>query len=159
MTFKLLKKVYDKDVMSRPQVFEWHKRFKSGRQEAEDDPKSGRPSTAMTDENIIRVKQLVQSDRRLTVQKIADELGLNRESVQTILLHDLGMRKMCVKLVPKILSGDQKQHRVNFCKGMLERKKDDLNILYQVITGDETWVFQYDPKMKTEHAVKDLKIT
>ena len=30
--FKLLKEVYGKDVMSRPRVFEWHKRFKSGRE-------------------------------------------------------------------------------------------------------------------------------
>ena len=78
--FKLLKEVYGKNVMSNPRVFEWHKRFKSGRQEMEDDPRSGRPSTAKTDENI-RVKQLVRSDRRSTVRMIADELVLNRESV------------------------------------------------------------------------------
>ena len=58
---------------------------------SEDDPWSEQPSTAMTDENIIRVKQLVQSNRRLTIRMIAHELDLNRESVQTILLPDLGM--------------------------------------------------------------------
>ena len=36
--FTLLKEVYGKDVMSRPRVFKWHKRFKSGREEVEDDP-------------------------------------------------------------------------------------------------------------------------
>ena len=61
--FKLLKEIYGKDVMSRPPVFGWHKRFKSGREEVENDPESGRPSTATTDENIIRAKQLVRSDR------------------------------------------------------------------------------------------------
>ena len=65
--FELLKEVYGKDAMSRSRVFEWHKHFKSGCEEVEDDPRSGRPSTATTDENIIRVKQLVQSDHRLTV--------------------------------------------------------------------------------------------
>ena len=39
--FKLLTEVYYEDVMSRPRVFEWHKRFKSGREEVEDDPRSG----------------------------------------------------------------------------------------------------------------------
>ena len=43
--FKLLTEVYGEDVKSRPRVFEWHKRFKSGREEVEDDPRSGRPST------------------------------------------------------------------------------------------------------------------
>ena len=81
---------------------------------------------------------------------IADKLGLNRESVRTILLHDLGIQKVCAKLVPKILSEDQKQRRVNFCKGMLEKIRDDPDILYQVITGDGTWVFQYNPETKRQ---------
>ena len=136
--------------MLRPRVFEWHKRFKSGREEVEDDPRSGRPSTTKTDKNIVRVKQTVRSDRRLTIRMIADNLDLNRESVRNILLHDLWMRKVCAKLVPKILSEDQKQRRVDFCKDMLEKIRDDPNILYQVITGDETWVFQYDPETKRQ---------
>ena len=74
--------------------------------QVEDDPKMGRPSMR-TSENITRVKLLVQSDRMLTVQIISHELSLSRESVQTILLHDLGMQKMCTKIVPKILSEDQ----------------------------------------------------
>ena len=77
----------------------------------------------------MRVKQLVQSDCRLTVRMIADELGLNIESVRTILQHDLGMRKVCGNLVPKILSEDQKQRRVNFCTDMLEKKRDDPDII------------------------------
>ena len=69
------KEVYGKDVMSRPGVFEWRKRFKSGREEVKNDPKSGRPSTTKTDVNILRVKQLVRSDRRLTVRMITYELA------------------------------------------------------------------------------------
>ena len=136
--FKLLKKVYGKDVMSRTQIFEWHKRFEKGREEVENDPKTERPFTTRTYENITRVKQLVRSDRRLTVRMISDELSLNRESVRTILLHDLGMQKVCAKMVSKILSEDQKQNRVKFCEDMLEKIKDDLDILRQIITGDET---------------------
>ena len=56
--FILLTEVYGEDVMSRPKVFEWHKRFKSGREEVEDDPRSGRPFTTKTDKNIVRVKQM-----------------------------------------------------------------------------------------------------
>ena len=97
-----------------------------------------------------RVKQLVQSDHRLTVWMISDELNLNRESVQMILLHDLGMENMCAKIVPKILSKDQKQNQVKFCEDMLEKIKDDLDILRQIITGDETWVFQYNPERKRQ---------
>ena len=148
--FKLLKEVYGEDVISRTQIFKWHKHFEKGREEVEDDPKTGRPSTTRTDKNIIRVKQLVRSDRRLTVRMISDELSLNREPVRTILLHNLGMRKVYAKMVPKILSEDQKQNRIKFCEDMLEKIKDDPDILRQIITGDETWVFQYDPETKRQ---------
>ena len=33
---------------------------------------------------------------------------------------------------------------------MLEKIRDNSDILYQVITGDETWVFQYNPEMKKQ---------
>ena len=74
---KLLQKVYGDDTLSRTRLFEWHKRFKEKREEVEDDHRSGRPSTTRTDENVERVRQKVQSNRRLTVRMIADELGMN----------------------------------------------------------------------------------
>ena len=37
-----------------------------------------------------------------------------------------------------------------FCEDMLEKIKDDPDILRQIITGDETWVFQYDPETKRQ---------
>ena len=63
---KLLQEVYGDDAMSRTCLFEWHRRFKEGKEEVEDDHRSGRPSTSRTDENVKRVRQKVQSDRRLT---------------------------------------------------------------------------------------------
>ena len=67
-----------------------------------------------------------------------------------ILLHDLGIKKVCAKMMPKILLEDQKQNRVKFCEDMLEKIKDDLDILRQIITRDETLVFQYDSETKRQ---------
>ena len=44
-TFNLLQEVYGDATMSRTRIFEWHKRFREGREDVEDDPKSGRPTT------------------------------------------------------------------------------------------------------------------
>jgi len=67
--------------MSRTHLFEWNRRFKEGRQEVEDDHRSGRPSTSRTEENVQRVREKVQSNRRLTVRMIADELDMNSERI------------------------------------------------------------------------------
>jgi len=75
-----------------------NKRVKNGREKVEDDPKSGQPSISKTDDKIGRVKQLVQNDCRLTVWVIGEELGLNRESVQKILVDDLRMQKVTMHL-------------------------------------------------------------
>ena len=58
----------------------------------------------------------MRSDRRLTVRMIADELGMNSESVWRILTEDLEMRKVCSKMVPRLLNEGQKERLVQVCQ-------------------------------------------
>ena len=67
-----------------------------------------------------------------------------------IITEDLGMRKICAKMVPKLLSDDQKERRVLVCKDILERLETEPNLLGKVITGDESWIFEYDPETKRQ---------
>jgi hypothetical protein len=46
---------------------------------------------------------------------IAERLGISNGSVQTILKEDLNMQKLCAKIVPKVLTDEQKQGRVDCC--------------------------------------------
>ena len=48
----LLQQVCENEAMSRCRVFELHKRSKEEREDVEDDPRSGRPSTNKTEENV-----------------------------------------------------------------------------------------------------------
>ena len=134
----MLQEVYGDGTMSRSRVFEWHKRFKEGREDVEDDSRSGRPSTSRTADNVERVKQMVRGDRRLTVRMIADELEINRDSVWKIITEDLGMRKICAKMVPKLLDDDQKERRMEVCQDILEHLQTEPDLLQRVITGDES---------------------
>lgn len=79
-TLVMIQDAFKEEAMSRAAVFNWHKRFKDGRQNVEDDDRSGRPSTSRTDNNVDRVRQLLKSDRRLSTRLIGDELGLARRS-------------------------------------------------------------------------------
>ena len=63
--------------------------------------------------NVDRVQTLLRSDRGLGVREIAEELNMNRETVRQIVREDLGMRKFSAKMVPQVLTHDQKQRRLH----------------------------------------------
>ena len=147
---KLLQEVYGNDTMSRTGLFKWHRRFKEGREEVEEDHGSGRPSTSKTDENFERVRQKVRSDRRLTVKMIAHELGMNSERICRIITEDLGMRKIWAKMVPRLLNEGQKERRVQVCQDILEKLETEPNLLKRGVTGVESRIFKYDPLTKRQ---------
>jgi len=91
-TLALLKVAYIEYAMKKSSVFEWHRRFKEGREDVQDDPK-----TQKTDANVDRVRTLVLSDRRLGVRVIAEELNMNRETVRQIVKENLRKRKISAK--------------------------------------------------------------
>ena len=45
----------------------WYNRFKEGREDVNDNARSGRPSTSTTDENIEAVKKMILDNRRITI--------------------------------------------------------------------------------------------
>jgi hypothetical protein len=51
-TLKMLREAIGEHSLSWTVVFEWHSRFKAGQVSAEDDERSGRPSTSKTTENV-----------------------------------------------------------------------------------------------------------
>jgi len=75
----------------------------------QDDPRNGQPKTQRTDANFDRIQTFMHSDRRLGVSVIAEELKMNRETVRQTVKEDLGMRKISTKMVPRILTRDQKK--------------------------------------------------
>lgn len=150
VTFEKLKRAYGDDSLSRAQVFRWHKAFSDGRKSVQDDPRSGRPLSSKSDENVGKIRDLVRNDRRLTTRMIAEELDLNHTTVHQVLREELNMRKVCAKLVPKILTVQQKDNRMEICRDLLGRMERDSDFLKHVITGDESWIFEYDPETKRQ---------
>jgi len=49
VTYEKLQRAYGEHSLSRAQVFRWHKSFLEGREQVEDEPRAGRPSTSKMD--------------------------------------------------------------------------------------------------------------
>jgi len=53
------------------------------------------------------------------------------------------MRRVSAKFVPRLLNDDQKENRVEISQELLANATGNENFLKKVITGDETWVYEY----------------
>ena len=116
----------------------------------EDEPHVVRPLTSKMEDNVEGVRSLVRSDPLLTLKMISSELNLNRFTVHQILTRDLDMRKVCTKMVPKNLTTEQKANRSDVCLDLLDRLEREPKFFSRVITGDESWIFEYDPETKRQ---------
>jgi len=56
----------------------------------------------------------------VSVRLIADQVGLPKFIVHDIFTTELQMRKVCAKLVPKVLTDEQKENRVLISRELLD---------------------------------------
>ena len=98
----------------------------------------------------MKVRDLVRSDCRLTIREMSHDLNLSFYAVQSILTKDLTMQQVSAKFILKLLSDEQKQHRLQVAQEMINRSENDPDLLNRVITGDESWVYGYDPETKAQ---------
>ena len=60
----MLQEAFKEETLSQTRVNEWFSWFKRGDMSLKDQPRSGRPSTSRTDENIQKIHDAIMSDRR-----------------------------------------------------------------------------------------------
>jgi len=85
--------------------------------------------------------------RRISGKSIAEQLEISRERVGSIIHEDLDMRKLSAKWVPKCLNADQKRQRCQSSEQILEFfRRDQNDFLSRLVTIDETWIRNYDPR-------------
>ena len=62
----------------------------------------------------------------------------------------IGHAPCAAKFVPRLLTADQKQQRINIYTELRQLASDDEAFLSRVITGDESWVYGYEPETKQQ---------
>ena len=129
----------------------WHKRrFTDGRTSIQDDPREGRPVKWRSEENIAVIRDIIRKDRRQSIKVVAQEAGISVGSCHAILHENLGMRRVCSHIVPRMLTADQAQQRQEVCGDLMSSADRDPQFLKKIVTGDETWCFLYDPQTKRQ---------
>ena len=73
-------------------VKNWVAQFKRGDFSTCDAPRPGRPKTVTTPEIIDKIHGLISEDHRISAKSIAEQLGVSRERVGSIIHEDLDMR-------------------------------------------------------------------
>jgi len=149
-TFEMLKQAFGDSCMSCSRTFEWFRHFKNGRTLTANDDCSGRPSTATTLSKLEQVRAAVNQDRRRTIRDLCAEVGIGYGSCQRILTEQLNMHWIAAKFVPRVLTQDQKDSRVAICQELKETVKNNPTLLLNIITGDESIIYAYDPVTKLQ---------
>ena len=124
-TVELIQKAYGDAALSRTTIFEWHKRFREGRDSLKDDESSGLHTTSRTDDNIAAVDKMVKGDRKVTSRLVADTLAIPKTVVLRILREGLKKRKLCSRFVPQALTREQMDGRVSACQDLLNMINGD----------------------------------
>ncbi|CAF5098100.1 unnamed protein product, partial [Rotaria sp. Silwood1] len=102
---------YGQCVVAYRTVAHWIHRFSSGRESLDDDPRSGRRLSVITQQNIEAVKDLVNDDPHISID---------------ILL-----------TLPHKLTSAQRQRRVDICIENLQKIESGTWKLCDIVTGDE----------------------
>ena len=143
--------VYGEDAPSYAMVKRWAAAFLGGGRSFEDEPRSGRPSEAVCEENCRAVENMVMENHRVSVQLIADTVCISFGSIKTILREHLLMTKVCARWVPRMLDQKMKDCRCEASSENLKLMQLDWNLFLKcIVTGDETWIHHYDPESKQQ---------
>ena len=139
--------------MSYDTVRSW-KKFESDVESTKNAQKSGRPKFASRKEIVSKIKEIIEGDTRFTVRDIARKVSISLSTVHLILKKHLKVRKIFAKWVPHLLTDEQNRQRVKVAKEMLQMfQVCDKKQFANVVTGDENWVYYFEPVRKFSNKI------
>ena len=114
-----LQKVYGNGALKYATVCKWVRRFNDCLESIENDPQADRPVFPFDGKECC-YSEIVEEDARYTMQDI-EELSGHSSSVSKILRERLGLRKICARWVPNLLTDKQKQSQVGLASQVIEK--------------------------------------
>jgi len=95
--------VYGDQIVDVSIVRRWVASFSSGNSDVNDKPRSGQPCE--------RLDQFICANRRITSNELCTELNIGFSALETIMA-TLEYRKVFARCVPRMLTQENKEHRI-----------------------------------------------
>ncbi len=135
-------------------VLNWFHEFQRNNFSVEDAAHPGRPRTSVNEQTIDAVRAIIEDDPHSTYEQIDYVLGIRSPEINSIIHDYLKLHKVCTRWVPHQLTDDQKRLGVQFCRQSLKKfEEGQSRHVFDIITGNESWLYHYDPKTKEQSKV------
>ena len=135
-------------------VYRWFTKFSSNQESVKDAPYSERTRSAVTKSNINNIKSIIEKDARFTVRQLA-------QMTNGFIISISSWRKF-LRLQRYVIAGSPicsptSRNVWCICKWhsncWRSPQKYQKKVFDSLITGDETWVYFYEPKWKVDSRI------
>ena len=62
-------------------------------------------------------------NRQISIRRLVEELGIPKTIIHEIMNNHMGMKKVCTRWVPKLLTPIQRANRVDCCQELLQQSE------------------------------------
>lgn len=136
-------------LVSQKSIYLWLTRFKMGQFDVDDRPRSGRPVIAEEKP----VLEAIEKDPYVSVADLCCDLDLPRNSTKACLAR-CGLMNVNIVWVPREMTPELRQTRINHCLQMLQRQESDPFLDRVVFEGEKYITYN---KYKQYFKKKDAK--
>eukprot|EP00096_Caligus_rogercresseyi_P015552 TRINITY_DN79_c0_g1_i9.p1 TRINITY_DN79_c0_g1~~TRINITY_DN79_c0_g1_i9.p1 ORF type:complete len:174 (-),score=1.84 TRINITY_DN79_c0_g1_i9:515-1036(-) len=96
---------------------------------------------------------MILNDRKGKLIQIAETLKISKERVGHLMHEYLDMQKLCATWVPRELTIDQKEQRIDDSEQCLKLfNRNQSEFLRRYVTMDETWLHHFTPESNRQSA-------
>ncbi len=145
-----LETVFGRHVMHVMKSRRWYRQFRGGCTSLVDLDRAHRHKTGRTPANVQAVRNIIDTDKSITLAALVTQTRLSQTSVHRIIRKDLQLHLRCAKLLPAFLTPRHIVECFNHASHMLQMVRNRPSYLKKIVTMDEAWCYQYDPELKRQ---------